>query len=46
MIALELFLYIAECIQGTTLVIGAVYVAANLLADLVHGYLNPRIGKP
>jgi peptide/nickel transport system permease protein len=33
-------------VQGTTLVIGAVYVAANLLADLVHGYLNPRIGKP
>ena len=31
-------------VQGTTLVIGAVYVAANLLADLVHGLLNPRVG--
>jgi peptide/nickel transport system permease protein len=31
-------------VQGTTLVIGAVYVAANLLADLIHGLLNPRVG--
>jgi peptide/nickel transport system permease protein len=33
-------------VQGTTLIIGAVYVGANLLADLVHGYLNPRVGRP
>jgi peptide/nickel transport system permease protein len=31
-------------VQGTTLVIGAVYVVANLVADLVHGFLNPRVG--
>lgn len=32
-------------VQATTLVIGAVYVAANLAADLVHGLLNPRLGQ-
>jgi len=32
-------------IQGTTLVIGAVYVAANLIADVIHGALNPRVGQ-
>jgi peptide/nickel transport system permease protein len=32
-------------VQGTTLVIGAVYVIANLLADLAHGALNPRIAR-
>ena len=32
-------------VQGTTLVIGAVYVVANLLADWVHGLLNPRVGR-
>jgi peptide/nickel transport system permease protein len=31
-------------VQGTTLVIGAVYVAANLVADLAHGFLNPKVG--
>lgn len=31
-------------VQGTTLVIGAVYVLANLVADWVHGLLNPRVG--
>ena len=30
-------------VQGTTLVIGAVYVLANLLADWAHGLLNPRV---
>lgn len=33
-------------VQGTSLLIGAVYVAANLIADLVHAALNPRIGRP
>jgi peptide/nickel transport system permease protein len=32
-------------VQSTTLVIGAVYVAANLAADLAHGALNPRVGR-
>jgi peptide/nickel transport system permease protein len=32
-------------VQGSTLVIGLVYVGANLLADLAHGFLNPRIGR-
>lgn len=32
-------------VQGTTLVIGAVYVVANLLADWIHGLLNPRVGR-
>ena len=32
-------------VQGTSLLIGAVYVAANLIADLVHAALNPRIGR-
>lgn len=31
-------------VQGTTLVIGAVYVLANLIADWVHGLLNPKVG--
>ena len=31
-------------VQGTTLVIGAVYVLANLVADWLHGLLNPRVG--
>jgi peptide/nickel transport system permease protein len=31
-------------VQGTTLVIGAVYTLANLAADLAHGVLNPRVG--
>jgi peptide/nickel transport system permease protein len=31
-------------VQGTTLVIGAVYVAANFVADVIHGLLNPRVG--
>jgi len=33
-------------VQGTALVIGAVYVAANLLADLVQAALNPRVSRP
>ncbi len=33
-------------VQGTALVIGAVYVAANLLADLLHAALNPRLARP
>jgi len=33
-------------VQGTALVIGAVYVAANLLADLVQAVLNPRVSRP
>jgi peptide/nickel transport system permease protein len=33
-------------VQGTVLVIGAVYVAANLLADLAEGALNPRLARP
>lgn len=32
-------------VQGSTLLIGLVYVAANLLADLAHGLLNPRVGR-
>jgi peptide/nickel transport system permease protein len=32
-------------VQGTTLIIGGVYIAANLLADLAHGLLNPRVGR-
>ncbi|HUK07053.1 MAG TPA: ABC transporter permease [Stellaceae bacterium] len=32
-------------VQGATLVIGAVYVGANLLADWAHGLLNPRVGR-
>jgi peptide/nickel transport system permease protein len=32
-------------VQSTTLVIGAVYVGANLLADLAHGLLNPRVRR-
>jgi peptide/nickel transport system permease protein len=31
-------------VQGTTLVIGSIYILANFLADLVHGFLNPRVG--
>jgi len=30
-------------IQATTLVIAAVYVAANILADFAHAALNPRV---
>ena len=30
-------------VQGAALMIGAVYVGANLLADWVHGLLNPRV---
>jgi len=30
-------------VQATALIIGVVYVAANLVADLVHGLLNPRL---
>src|SRR5262245_8791140 len=33
-------------VQGTALVIGAVYVAANLLADLAQAALNPRVARP
>ena len=32
-------------VQGTALVIGAVYVAANLLADLAQAALNPRVAR-
>ncbi len=32
-------------VQGSALVIGAVYVAANLLADLAQGVLNPRLTR-
>lgn len=31
-------------VQGTTLVIGAIYVLTNFLADLAHGFFNPRVG--
>ena len=31
-------------VQGTTLVIGAVYVLANLMADWAHALLNPKVG--
>jgi len=27
-------------------VIGAVYVVANVLADLAHAALNPRVARP
>ena len=30
-------------VQGAALMIGAVYVGANLLADWAHGLLNPRV---
>ena len=30
-------------VEDTALVIGAVYVAANLLADVAHAALNPRM---
>jgi peptide/nickel transport system permease protein len=30
-------------VQGAALMIGAVYVSANLLADWTHGLLNPRV---
>lgn len=30
-------------VQGTTLVIGAIYVVANVVADLAHAWLNPRL---
>lgn len=33
-------------VQGSALVIGAVFVAANLLADLLHALLNPRAAQP
>src|SRR5262249_56335723 len=33
-------------VQGTALVIGAVYVVANLLADLAQAALNPRMARP
>jgi peptide/nickel transport system permease protein len=33
-------------VQGTALVIGAVYVVANLLADLAQAALNPRVARP
>ncbi len=33
-------------VQGSALVIGAVYVGANLLADLLHALLNPRVASP
>ncbi len=33
-------------VQGTTLVIGTVYILANLVADWAHGLLNPRVGHP
>ncbi|HLI12095.1 MAG TPA: ABC transporter permease [Alphaproteobacteria bacterium] len=32
-------------VQGTALVIGAVYVAANILADFAHALLNPRLAQ-
>ena len=32
-------------VQGSALVIGAVYVVANLLADLAQGVLNPRLTR-
>ncbi|MGO8869659.1 MAG: ABC transporter permease [Alphaproteobacteria bacterium] len=33
-------------VEDTALVIGAVYVAANLLADVAHAALNPRMAQP
>ncbi len=33
-------------VEGSALVIGAVYVTANLLADLVQATLNPRAAQP
>lgn len=33
-------------VQAAALAIGAVYVAANLLADLAHALLNPRLARP
>lgn len=33
-------------VQGSALVIGTVYVGANLLADLLHAILNPRVAVP
>jgi peptide/nickel transport system permease protein len=30
-------------VQGTTLMIGAIYIGANFLADWAHGLLNPRV---
>ena len=33
-------------VQGTALTIGAVYVVANLLADLLQAALNPRLRRP
>jgi peptide/nickel transport system permease protein len=32
-------------VQGTTLIIGAVYIGANLLADWAHSLLNPRVAR-
>jgi len=32
-------------IQASTLIIATVYVTANLLADLAHAALNPRVGE-
>ncbi|MBL4645882.1 MAG: ABC transporter permease, partial [Rhizobiales bacterium] len=31
-------------IQAATLLIAAVYIAANILADLIHSALNPKVG--
>jgi peptide/nickel transport system permease protein len=33
-------------VQGTVLVIGAVYVVANLLADIAQVAFNPRLARP
>jgi peptide/nickel transport system permease protein len=33
-------------VQGTALTIGAVYVLANLVADLLQAALNPRLRRP
>src|SRR6266536_2572581 len=33
-------------VQGTALTIGAVYVVANLLTDLLQAALNPRLRRP
>jgi len=32
-------------VQGVTLVIGAIYIGANFLADWAHSLLNPRIAQ-
>jgi ABC-type dipeptide/oligopeptide/nickel transport system permease component len=33
-------------VQGTLLVIGAMFMLVNLLTDILYGVIDPRVRKP